>query len=574
MPSPARSRSRRSVADRQAKTPADRRIVFRIGVNLGDVVVEGDDLLGDGVNVAARLEQLCEPGGVLVSGTAYDHLQGRLGMPLEFTGEQQVKNIARPVRAYRVRLDGTAARRPHLEARRHTRRCLQIAAALLLALIVAAGGSGGSGRSSPPMAKPSIAVLPFDNLGGDEATGRLADGITEDIITDLARFRDLDVIARNSTAVYKGKPVDVRQVGQDLNVRYVLEGSIQRQGDQVRVTAQLIDAATGAHVWSERWDRPAEDMFAVQTEIAEQVTSHLGPYGVLSDADRAQVKRKRPEDLGAYETLLLARKSLRRFTPEGAQQGLQLLQQAVAKDPQLARAWTSMVHANLMSSRWADDGQPFLKAAVIAGRKATELDPTDAYAHAAFGEALGSVGDLAQAEVEYDKALDLNPSAADILIFYSGWAMSFGKPEAGAAAADRAIRLNPNYPRWAAGAYLGYAYFAVGRYDDVVRVLDRLPDESRAAADYVLEGSSLAMAGHAEEAKKAVAKALALDPETSIERQISDPSVGNLDERFTEAMRKAGFPACAKPEELAKFENPVRLPECEAVRTKATAIKS
>ena len=246
------------MAERQAEVPAERRIVFRIGINLGDVVVEGDDLLGDGVNVAARLEQLCEPGGVLVSGTAYDHLQGKLDLPLEFAGEQQVKNIARPVRTYRVRLDGMRPRRrpaspapPRLAAAGRGRRC---------SLLVAGRrrGSGGSGRSEPALAgQPSIAVLPFDNLGGDEATGRLADGITEDIITDLSRFRDFDVIARNSTAVYKGKPVDVRQVGRELDVRYVLEGSIQRQGDRVRVTAQLIDAGTGAHLWSERWDRPA-----------------------------------------------------------------------------------------------------------------------------------------------------------------------------------------------------------------------------------------------------------------------------------------------------------------------------
>ena len=210
----------KAVADRQAKTQAERRIVFRIGINLGDVVVEGDDLLGDGVNVAARLEQLCEPGGVLVSGTAYDHLQGRLGMPLEFTGEQQVKNMARPVRAYRVRLDGVAPAVPApTPAARGQRWGLPATVALFLLLLL--GGFWHFWPADTALAKPSIAVLPFDNLGGDEATGRLADGLTEDTITDLARFRDLDVIARNSTEVYKGKPVDVREIGRDLNVRYV-----------------------------------------------------------------------------------------------------------------------------------------------------------------------------------------------------------------------------------------------------------------------------------------------------------------------------------------------------------------
>ena len=254
----------KAVADRQAKTPADKRIVFRIGVNLGDVVVEGDDLLGDGVNVAARLEQLCEPGGVLVSGTAFDHLQGRLGMPLEFTGEQQVKNIARPVRAYRVRLDGEPAGRSAAWApSRRTQRLLLTAASALFAAVFL-GGVWKFWPVEPPPAKPAIAVLPFDNYGGDEATGRLADGITEDIITDLARFRELDVIARNSTEVYKDKPVDVRQVGTELGVGYVLEGSIQRTGDRVRVNAQLVETRSGAHVWANRWDRPAGDLFAAQ----------------------------------------------------------------------------------------------------------------------------------------------------------------------------------------------------------------------------------------------------------------------------------------------------------------------
>jgi TolB-like protein len=220
---------------------AFKRIVFRIGVNLGDVVVEGDDLLGDGVNVAARLEQLCEPGGVLVSGTAFDHLQGRLGMPLEFTGEQQVKNIARPVRAYRVRLDGVAAgHRTAWSPSRRTHRLVLTAAAALFA-VVFLGGVWHLWPVDPPPGRPSIPVLPLANLAGDARWERFADGITEDLITDLARDPDLRVIARNSTMTYKGKAVDVRQVGQELGVRYVLEGSLQAETGRVRVTAQLID---------------------------------------------------------------------------------------------------------------------------------------------------------------------------------------------------------------------------------------------------------------------------------------------------------------------------------------------
>jgi hypothetical protein len=208
----------KGVAVRQAAVPPERRVVFRIGINLGDVVVYGEDLLGDGVNVAARLEQLCDPGGVLISGTAYDHLQGKLDLPLDYAGEQHVKNISRPVRTYRVRLAGKATRLgPVLRA---TRRWA-LPAAALLGLIVAAAVWQFWPVDAPTVARAGIAVLPFDNLSGDESTGRVADGLTEDIITDLSHFRDLDVIARNSTATYKGKPVDVRQVGKALNVSYV-----------------------------------------------------------------------------------------------------------------------------------------------------------------------------------------------------------------------------------------------------------------------------------------------------------------------------------------------------------------
>jgi TolB-like protein len=255
------------------------------------VVVEGEDLLGDGVNIAARLEQLCPPGGVLVSGTAYDQLQGKLDVPLEFAGEQQVKNIARPIRTYRVQLDG-AKGSWRLRARQHLSRT-RLAAAMLLALLLVGTGAWWFWPVETAGAKPAIVVLPFNNYGGDQAAGRLADGITEDIITDLARFRDLAVIARNSTMAYKGKSVDVRQVGRELNVGYVLEGSIQRQGDHIRATAQLIDAQSGAHVWSDRWDRPAEDIFAVQAEISETVAATLG--GALNFGVITQAAKRLPE---------------------------------------------------------------------------------------------------------------------------------------------------------------------------------------------------------------------------------------------------------------------------------------
>jgi TolB-like protein/class 3 adenylate cyclase/cytochrome c-type biogenesis protein CcmH/NrfG len=562
----------RVAAELQANVAADRRIVFRIGVNLGDVVVEGDDLLGDGVNVAARLEQLCEPGGVLVSGTAYDHLQGRLGLPLEFTGEQQVKNIERPVRAYRVRFDGTVARTASSRIGRRSQRWVLTAALLLLLSFAAAIWHFWSVK--PAMANPSIAVLPFDNIGGDEAAGRLADGLTEDIITDPARFRDLDVIARNSTEVYKGEPADVRQIGRDLNVRYVLEGSIQRQGDRVRATAQLIDTSSGAHVWSDRWDRQAEDVFAVQAEVSERVASTLGGYGLIAEAGRTAARRRPPENLTAYELYLLGIEAKHRMTDEGVDEAINLLKRALELDPQLARAWAAIARADMIKGDRASGGSEWYRAAAEAARSAIRLDPMDAEAHGVLGEAVGSLGDIAQAKIEVERAVQLNPNHTLVLFDYAAWASGFGEPEKGAAAADRLIRLDPEFPMSIVPA-IGYAFFMTGRYEDTLRALARLPDEARGPPNFAMEAGALAALGRTDEGRTAVGRALTRFPDMSIEGLISSPAWADHERsRFTETMRKAGFPACAKPEELAKFEKPVRLPECEAERTKAASIKS
>ena len=271
------------MVEREAGVPEAERIRFRIGINLGDVIREADgDLYGDGVNVAARLEQLAEPGGVVVSGTAYDQLQGKLDLPLEFAGEQRVKNIERLVRAYRVRLDGTAVRF-RLPFRR-ARRFVPLAAAVLLLALAITGGAwwyslqNSDAGISPVLDRPAIAVLPFDDFGGDERQQRIADAFTEDLITELARSHELLVIARNSVEAFKGKGVDVRQVGRELGVRYVLEGSLQAEPERIRITAQLIEVTTGTHLWSERYDRPANDLFAVRDEVLNRLVGTLTGY--------------------------------------------------------------------------------------------------------------------------------------------------------------------------------------------------------------------------------------------------------------------------------------------------------
>jgi TolB-like protein/class 3 adenylate cyclase/Flp pilus assembly protein TadD len=556
----------RGVAERQAAIVPERRIVFRIGVNLGDVVVEGDgDLLGDGVNVAARLERLCEPGGVLVSGTAFDHLQGKLGLPLEFAGERQLKNINRPVRIYRVRLDGAPTASPSPPVRRRGW-SVHAAAAILLALVLAAGVFWWLRPEEPASTgRPSIAVLPFDNLGGDAATGRLADGITEDIITDLARFREFDVIAHNSTEVYEGRPVDVRQVGRDLNVRYVLEGSIQRQGEQIRATAQLVDAASGAHLWSERWDRPARDVFAVQTEIAEQVASRLGGWGVVVRAERQAARRARPEDLTAYELYLRGIEVIEGGTKESTDEAVRLFAQAVEKDPEFARAWTALASAHDYTvSFGADLGTAEAKAKQAAER-AVALDPRDAEAHRALGEVLATLGAFPRAEAAFEAALRLNPGSAGILANYAAWAGTFGKPERGAEAADRAIRLNPNYSFGAANRFRA-AYFAAGRYEDALRMVERQPPEQRTMSGLVDRAASYAALGRTEEARAAVADALERLPDLSIQGFLSQPSLSDAErKRYAELMRLAGFPPCMRSEDMAKLDTAFRLPECPPV---------
>jgi TolB-like protein/class 3 adenylate cyclase len=279
----------RGMAEHEAGEPDDRRLRFRIGINIGDVILEEGDIYGDGVNVAVRLEGLAEPGGICLARSVYNQVKGKLPVALEPMGKHHVKNIAEPVETYRVALDGVSVPRPAAASRQASRRLLMPVVGAAAALVVLGGVWHFWPDAPPAEGRPGIAVLPFNNFGGDEATGRLADGITEDIITDLARFPDLDVIARNSIEVYKGKPVDVRRVGKELNVGYVLEGSIQRQGENIRVTGQLIDARSGAHVWSDRWDRPAEDVFAAQTEVAESVAAALGGDLTRGEITRAEI---------------------------------------------------------------------------------------------------------------------------------------------------------------------------------------------------------------------------------------------------------------------------------------------
>jgi adenylate cyclase len=310
------------MAEREGGEPEDRRIRLRIGINVGDIVHEDDDILGDGVNVAARLEGLAEPGGICIARNVHDQVKAKLDLAFEPMGEHRVKNIAEPITVYRVLPDSGGAVRTRplgLASVLRGRRPAAIAAAVVMLLGAGAAGAWyglwrpasepvvAEAAAKPPLPlpdKPSIAVLPFENLSGDPKEERLAGGLTEDVITDLSRYRELFVIARNSTDAYRGKHVDVRQIARELGVQYVLEGSLQTDGKRVRITAQLIDAMTGNHVWSERYDRALDDLFAVQDEVTQQIAGTLGGYeGRLAQASRERARRKPPESLQGVRSL-------------------------------------------------------------------------------------------------------------------------------------------------------------------------------------------------------------------------------------------------------------------------------
>jgi TolB-like protein/tetratricopeptide (TPR) repeat protein len=445
-------------------------------------------------------------------------------------------------------------------------------------VLVLAGGVWHFWPGAPaPKGRPAIAVLPFDNFGGDEATERLADGVTEDIITDLARFHDLDVIARNSTEIYKDRPVDIRQVGKDLNVGYVLEGSIQRQGERIRVTAQLIDAGTGAHVWSERWDRPADDIFAVQTEAAEKVAAALGgdlTMGQITRAELERAKRLRPNDLTAYDYFQLGKES--KATVSNIDQGIEYLTKAVTLDPKLARAYSIRGWLHNFAIMFGADAATGLKQMIADAEKAVALDPQDCESLGTLAFARMFQARWAEAEKQFRSSVEMCPANSHALVLAAAGLAFMGKPEEGAGFADRGLRLDPRMtPANLSG--VKDAYYMARRYDDTIDAVLRMPEEHRSRDSWVFLAASYARLGKAEDAAAAKAKLLEAFPNVSAERMINEDYVYARQEDtefFVDSFRLAGLPVCMTPEEIGELPAAKPRPECEAERARAVAERS
>jgi adenylate cyclase len=479
----------RGMVDREPEMPEERRIRFRIGINLGDVIVEEQDIFGDGVNVAARLEALAEPGGICVSRVVRDQARDKLGYTFEDMGEQQVKNIARPVHAYRVRDRAAPIEQPF----------------------------SASPQPLPLPDKPSIAVLPFQNMSGDPEQEYFADGMVEEIITALSRIRWLFVIARNSSFTYKGQAVDVKQVGRDLGVRYVLEGSVRKGGNRVRITAQLIDALIDAHLWADRFDGSLEDVFELQDRVALNVAGVIEP--ALQAAEIRRSAARPTNDLTAYDLYLRAIGPIRsgERDKERYLQGLDLLSEAVKRDPQYGPALASAAfhHHVLHVTGWTSDPEAERREGLDLAHRALAVAGNDPVVLGQVARVLGYFGeDLSGAIALIDRAIELNPSFA-LGWQWSGWLRLWsGQPDVGIGHFETSMRLNPLHGR--ADFYLGIAmgHFFARRFEQAAAaLLLSLQEAPTWVPTYRFLASCYAHLGRRDEAREVVTRLRALTTE-------------------------------------------------------------
>jgi TolB-like protein len=501
----------RGMAKRNAQVPPEKRVEFRMGINVGDIIIDGVSIHGDGVNVAARLEALAEVGGICVSRRVQEDVHGTLDVTFEDTGEQQLKNIARLVHVYRVRLEGTAVAAPALPN------------------------------------KPSIAVLPFTNMSGDPDQDYFADGIVEDITTALSRVRALFVIARNSSFTYKGRAVDVIRVGRELGVRYVLEGSVRKAGSRVRVSGQLIDASTGAHLWADRLDSALDDIFSLQDRIT---TSVVG--AILTKLEQAEIKRaqRKPTDsLDAYDYYLRGMASVHQWTREGISEALRLFYQAITLDPDYGSAYgmAAWCYLRRRSDGWMTDRAQEIAEAGRLARRAAQLGNDDAVALSRAGFALAFVvGDVDTGADLVDRAVLLNPNLAEAWYFSSRVRVLLDEPDVAIEHAACAMRLSPLDPLMFLVQYsTALAHFHAGRYDEAGSWAEKA---TRANPNFLpavrVAAASDALAGRTTKAQELMAHLREADPSLRISG-LNDLNPFRRPEDFAkwaDGLRKAGLP--------------------------------
>jgi TolB-like protein len=508
----------RTVPGHEAKRAEDSRLSFRIGIHLGDVIFEEGDIYGDGVNLASRLEGLAEPDGICLSGDAYRQVRGKVQAAFEDLGAREVKNLDRPVRVYRV------------------------------AGVAAPAAAPAAGHAvAPALDKPSVAVLPFTNLSGDREQEYFSDGITEDITAALSRFRELTVIARNTCFTYKGKAVNIKEVARALGVRYVVEGSVRRGGDRVRVTVQLIDAARDAHIWAERYDRVLADIFVVQDEITEAVVAAVAPETLKAEIGRVSGHQD-PGDLGVWDQVMRARFHMNALERRDGEIAHALLAGAIAEMPGfgLAHSTRAVCHLNDMLNSWCDDPAGAIEAAERSARRAVALDDGDASAIAVLGIAAMFARRYEASLDLLRRATDLNPNLAAGFGFLATLHGVMGNYDGCLENLMRALRLSPLDPMrayWFAGR--GIAAYIDGRYEEVVEnaeaMLREVPNNGPALRQLA---AALAMLGRDDDARAAMANLRRHMPSLTVSRvgQMIPVRDAAANERWLEGLRRAGLP--------------------------------
>jgi adenylate cyclase len=508
----------RGMIDREREVPDERRIRFRIGINLGDVIAEEHDIFGDGVNVAARLEALAEPGGICISRVVRDQVRDRLDYTFEDLGEQQVKNIARPVRVYRVRNIAIGIDQP----------------------------SGPSTLPRPLLDKPSIAVLSFTNMSGDPEQEFFADGIAEDVITALSRCPWFVVIARNSSFTFKGRAVDVKEIGRELCVRYVLEGSLRKAGDRIRVTAQLVEAETGKHVWAERYDRRLAELFAVQDDITDAVTIAIAP--AVAEAELRRAIRRPPNSLDAWGAYQHGLWHLFNFSSDDNVRAQEFFEKAIDLDPAFASAYAALAWARSQAGAMLQtfslaDAQ---SSAEALARRAVALDPAGAEAHSTLSLALWLRGDYQGALAEADRALAISPNLSFAHATRGAALIFSGHPQEGLPAIETAMRLDPHDPYLVSRlTHMAVAFYFSGEYlaaleaaQNAIRSNPKYPHPYRWLA------AALAQLGRSGEAREALQNAIAVAPTVFrmyVRKRV--PWMRSQDHaHMLEGLRKAGLP--------------------------------